>query len=130
MTRGSRISWQSRQASGAMTELARSRTGRLVACRSRFHKLDKRRSERVAPLFFSGFRGSRRGQGSGRKRRVGLELRRAIPIEGAPQALFKRNGRLVTEKFAGLRDVRLRVTNIAVARRFIFHLEALAGDLV
>src|ERR1700730_10807269 len=86
-------------------------------------------SEMYASLL-SGFCGSGCGDGSAFRRSFRLFLCRAIPLKRAPQALLKSNRWVVAKKFAGLRNVRLRIANIAVARRFVLRFEVLAGNFI
>src|SRR5260370_17905241 len=115
MMRGSRTSRRSRPPSITMREVSKSNLGTLAP----------------EPKTRSGFCRSRRGHGSAFRRRCfRLFLCRAIPVKRALQALFKCNGRLVAKEFAGLRNVRLRVADIAVARWFVLRFEALTGNLI
>ena len=54
--------------------------------------------------------------------KLGL-LGATIPVKGAAQAFFKIDLRVIAEEIAGLRDVRLRIANVAVARGIVlgFH---------
>src|SRR5713226_6927368 len=58
----------------------------------------------------------------------GLRLCLAIPLEGARQAFLEGNRRLIAKKFSRLRDVRLRVADVSIARRIVLRFERLAGD--
>src|SRR6266481_3139674 len=57
-----------------------------------------------------------------------FRLRLPVPFERPRQSLLERYLRLIAKKFPGLRNIRLGVTNISLARRFVLRFERLAGD--
>src|SRR5262245_57372906 len=59
----------------------------------------------------------------------GFGLRVAVPVEGDLEALLEASLRFVAEEFAGLRNVRLRVADVAVARRIVLGFERFASNL-
>src|SRR5580700_940733 len=60
----------------------------------------------------------------------GLGLRGAVPLVSARKALLKRDFRGVAEEVAGLRNVGLRIANVAVARRIVLRGDFVTGDFV
>src|ERR1700675_641173 len=57
-----------------------------------------------------------------------LAVSRLIPVPGAAEAFFEEDAGFVTENCARESDVRLRIADIARARRVVFCLDLLAGD--
>src|SRR5579859_4079510 len=57
-----------------------------------------------------------------------LGLRRAVPGKCAVQTFFKTDWRIKAEELACLRDIGLRIANVAVARWLILRLELLARN--
>src|SRR5437016_14258739 len=53
----------------------------------------------------------------------------AVPLDGSAQAFFEAHGGFVVQKFTGLRDVRLRVADIAVARRLVLYFELVSRQI-
>src|SRR5258708_2009598 len=60
--------------------------------------------------------------------RRGLGLRLPIPLERPRQSFLKAHLRLIAKKFPRLRNVRLRITDVAIARRIVLGLKRFARD--
>src|SRR5256885_12657440 len=59
----------------------------------------------------------------------GFSLCFAVPVDGAAQAFFEAYEGFVVQNVAGLRDVRLRVADIAVARWFVLRLQFVSRQI-
>ena len=55
-------------------------------------------------------------------------MRCAIPLESPHQTFFKVHLRVVMQKFARLRNVGLRIADVAIAWRVVFGLQARTGN--